>query len=325
MAERKARSMGEIWISRLNYVLGEDEHDLRECQDHLVSPVDELIKAGFAKHHVCSGEQTSLDLAQAVVKQATAERPVDPELLVYATALPLNAAVPRGDSFDQTGDVKHLMDFPGSHIQADAGWTKASVFGLGQQACTTVMGSWRLAGAMLGAEPDWKEAVCINADRFPQGAAYEQSYNPISDAATFTRVSREPEVGAYKVRAIHQITNGALSLANDTETAGSFFPWMHQAVQQTLVKAKVSKVDWIVPQNTHSAAWTVLTRLLQMTDTPVHEPTRESVAHMISGDNIANLIDLDAQGMIKEGDTVLMTAAGYGANWQCAVLEVGPR
>ena len=44
MAERKARSMGEIWISRLNYVLGEDEHDLRECQDHLVSPVDELIK-----------------------------------------------------------------------------------------------------------------------------------------------------------------------------------------------------------------------------------------------------------------------------------------
>ena len=317
--------MGEIWISRLNYVLGDDEHDLQDCQEHMVSTVAELINAGFKKHHVCTSEQNSLDLAQAVVKKATAEQPVDPELLVYATALPMNAAVPRGDSYTETRDVKHLMDFPGSHIQADAGWTKASVFGLGQQACTTVMGSWRLAGAMLAVEPTWQEAVCINADRFPEGASYEQSYNPISVAATFTRVAREPEENAYKVRAIHQITNGALSLANDTETAGSFFPWMHQAVQQTLNKAGVQKVDWIVPQNTHSAAWTVLTRLLQMTDTPVHEPTREQVAHMISGDNIANLIDLNDQGALKEGDTILMTAAGYGANWQCAVLEVGPR
>ncbi len=317
--------MGEIWISRLNYALGDDEHDLLDCQEHMVSSVPDLINAGFKKHHVATAEQTSLDLAQAVVKKATAELSVDPELLVYATALPINAAVPRGTSFADTRDVKYLMDFPGSHIQADAGWTKASVFGLGQQACTTVMGSWRLAGAMLAVEPTWKEAVCINADRFPEGAAYEQSYNPISDAATFTRVSREPEENSYRVRAIHQITNGALSLANDTETAGSFFPWMHQAVQQTLAKAGVSQVDWIVPQNTHSAAWTVLTRLLQMTETPVHEPTRESVAHMISGDNIANLIDLNDRGDLKEGDTILMTAAGYGANWQCAVLEVGPR
>ena len=160
--------MGEIWISRLNYVLGDDEHDLQDCQEHMVSTVAELINAGFKKHHVCTSEQNSLDLAQAVVKKATAEQPVDPELLVYATALPMNAAVPRGDSYTETRDVKHLMDFPGSHIQADAGWTKASVFGLGQQACTTVMGSWRLAGAMLAVEPTWQEAVCINADRFPE-------------------------------------------------------------------------------------------------------------------------------------------------------------
>src|SRR5690606_39577843 len=65
--------------------------------------------------------------------------------------------------------------------------------GLGQQACTSMLGSLRIARALLRDEPELGRILCVSADRFPDGAEHEQAYNLISDGAAAR--SEERRVG----------------------------------------------------------------------------------------------------------------------------------
>ena len=46
-----------------------------------------------------------------------------------------------------------------------------------------------------------------------------------------------------------------------------------------------------------------------------------TTGHVISADNIINLAALQASGELKSGEKILTFMAGYGSNWQCALLE----
>ncbi len=240
--------------------------------------------------------------------------------IVYSTCLPCNATLGEGAAFRETGDVKCLMDFPASHLQADLGLERASVIGLTQQACTGMLGALRLARGLLAAEPDLHRVLCLTADRFPEGARYEQAYNLISDGAASCLVSREPR--GYRIVALHAMTNGALARASDDETAGSYFAFTCRAVQETLSRAGLvmAQIDWVVAQNMNRKALDVLGRLLAVPEGRLLAPTLPEVGHVISGDNLINLRTLDEGGRIAPGQHVLLTMAGYGLNWQCAVL-----
>lgn len=318
----------EIWLSRLGYALGAQPVSVEESAEagRLLTEPAELRRAGFATHHICPPTQSAYDLAREVSTCAQREHALDPDALIYATTLPGNAALERSGAYAASGDVKHLMEFTASHLQAEMGWDRAITLGVTQQACTGLLGAWRVGAALLSVEPGWSEVVCVSADRFPDGARYEQAYNPISDAATLSRLGRSPEPGSFRLLGVHQITNGALVAASDTETAGSFFTWMHRTVTETLeaCSLKVGDVSWVVPQNTHRATWEVLGRLLGL-EAQIHHPTLSTLGHMIAGDNVANLAALSASGQLREGQIVLVPAAGYGATWQCAVLEAGPQ
>ena len=112
-------------------------------------------------------------------------------------------------------DVKELMDFPASRLQAEFGLSRAIVVGLHQQACTGMPGSLRVAGALLSTEPGWRRVLCVTADRFPPGAWYEQAYNLISDGGAACVVGRDP--APFRLLTVHQITNGGLAMAGDDE------------------------------------------------------------------------------------------------------------
>jgi 3-oxoacyl-[acyl-carrier-protein] synthase-3 len=213
------------------------------------------------------------------------------------------------------------MDFPGSHLQADFGLDNATVFGLNQQACTSMLGSLRLAGMLISSEPDISKVLCVTADRFPENALYEQAYNLISDGAAACIVSNQP--GGFKLVAWHGITNGALAFASDDETVGTFFNYSYAAINKVLTKAKMSikELSWIVPQNTNRKAWQILCSLLKFDFARVYLPTLPEVGHVISADNIINLKHLQEQNTLNAGDRVLLFMAGYGLNWQCVVLE----
>ena len=312
----------DVFIDHLTYALGSQTTSLEEtvAAGKTITGADGLTEAGFKLHHTCPPEQNAYDLAREAV-EPIAGNLGDVGAIIYATCLTHNGNIGSWEKFAEDKDVKNLMDFPASHLQKDFKLDRAIVLGLNQQACTSMLGSIRLAGMVLSGEPELGPVLCVSADRFPEGALYEQSYNLISDGAAACTVSTDG--GAFKLLAAHQITNGALAQANDDETVGTFFNYMHKMIYELLEKASLTPQDmrWVVSQNTNLKAWQVLSRLVGVDYETVYHPTIKDIGHVISADNIINLKHLQESGNVEAGDKLLLTMAGFGLNWQGLILE----
>jgi 3-oxoacyl-[acyl-carrier-protein] synthase-3 len=315
--------MVDVYVDDFVYALGDRKAHITESEAAglLLSSADDLADAGFRWHHVCEPPTSAYDLARAATAQLDGAALQAVDAIVYATCLPLNGNVGDVDEWQRSRDVKHLMDFPASRLQADLGLDRAVVLGLNQQACTSMLGSVRLAGALLGAEPDWKTVLCVSADRFPAGARYEQAYNVISDGAAACLVGRGR--AAFRLVAAHQITNGGLSAASDDETVGTYFSYVHRLINETLQRAGLSAadLDWVVPQNTNQAAWQILCRMIGVDRERTWMPSLPDAGHVISADNVVNLQSLVNSGQLRPGQRILLLMAGFGLNWQSLVLE----
>ncbi len=315
--------MKETYISDLSYALGPLSATVEETAKKglFVSNASVLKEAGFEKHYVSDSQITAYDLAREAVKKIDAETLKKVDVIFYSTCIPINSNLGSDSVFQKTRDVKHLMDFPASHLQSDFGLENASVIGICQEACTGVLGAMRLAKALIQSEPDVHTALCLTADRFPEGALYEQSYNVISDGAAACLISDIPS--GFKIVSSHAVTNGALSQATDDESVGAFFNYAHKTIQESLKKAslQIQDIAWIVPQNTNAKAWQILSSLLKFDFKKVYFPTLSEMGHMISGDNILNLKSLLDNHLAKKGERVLLFMAGYGLHWQCVILE----
>ena len=312
----------DAYVDHLGFALGGTKHSVEDsaAAGRVHAPVEAFHQAGFRWHHVCPDGETAYDLALAAVRAV--DDPVDDVgAIVYATCIPANANMGEAERFTQSADVKHLMDFPASRLQADLGLDGAFVVGIGQQACTSMLGSMRIAHGLLATDPSISRVLCVSADRFPPGSTYEQAYSLISDGAAACVVSREP--AAYRLLAAHHITNGAMVGADDDETVGSYFAYTHRLVSELLARAglTVDDVDWVVPQNTDAKAWQILSRLLHIDAERVFCASLPDVAHVISGDNIVNLSYLGDRATVAPGERLLLTMAGYGMNWQGVLLE----
>ncbi len=311
-----------VFLGQLAYALGDEMSSVEEAEakGRLASPAAALRQAGFERHYVCGPDTTAYDLAYRAI-QGLKGHLGEVGAIVYATCIPLNANVGSERRFHETRDVKHLMDFPASRVQVDFGLQGAIVIGLNQQACTGLLGSLRLASALLQAEPQLNRVLCVTADRFPPGALYEQSYNLISDGAAACLVSTEPH--EFRLVATHAVTNGALGAASDEEVVGTYFNATHQVITETLQRAglHIDDIAWIVPQNMNVRAWQILSRLLHFDFCRVYCPTLPLVGHVISADNVINLTRLSASVALSPGQRVLLIMAGYGLNWQCVILE----
>ena len=310
------------YLNRMAFALGEISRTVEAAGalGLLVSDAKALRDSGFDRHHVCAEATTAYDLGRRAVE------PLHEDLsaigaILYATCIPQNANLGKAEEFARTGDVKHLMDFPASHLQADFGMDRAFVMGIGQQACTGLLGSLRMADLLLAGEPSLESVLCVTADRFPPGAKYEQAYNLISDGAAAMTVGRKP--AGYRIVACHAHTNGAWAQASDDETVGTFFNYTHKLVKETLAKAGMAASDlaFIVTQNMNVKAWQILSRILGVDFDKVAFPTLAEAAHLISGDNIVNLMRLEESGRIRPGDRLLLLMSGYGLNWQGIILE----
>jgi len=320
-------SVNDIFINDFGYSLGSQRFRVDETSKAgaTFSDCSILQESGFEYHHVCQASESAYDLAAHAVDNLRSTRPnhslEDIDVVIYATCLVCNGNLGSWESFDKTKDVKPLMDFPVSHLQSDFNMSKAFVLGINQTACTSLLGSIRMAKALLTAEPDLNQVLCLTADRFPENAIYEQGYNLISDGAACCTISRQK--GEFKVIDCHHISNGAMAQASDDETAGFYFNYTFRSITEILQRNNMSldQISWIVPQNTNVKAWQILTSVLKFDFNRVLMPTRTEIGHCISGDNIINLKVANEQGIIQEGDRVLMPMAGFGLNWSCIILE----
>jgi 3-oxoacyl-[acyl-carrier-protein] synthase-3 len=311
-----------VYLNRFASAYGEETHSVEAsgAAGRTRLNAETLRAHGFASHRVAADDTH----AYALARQAAAglgEAVSASTTLVYATALPLNANMGSPEAFAASGDVRHLADFPASRLQVELALDGASVIGLAQQACTGMLGTLRLARALLLAEPGQDQILCVSADRFPPGARYEQAMCLVSDAASAALVSRRAE--GYRILACHALTVGALAHAADDEMAGTHFSFAHRIVTETLAVAGLAIADiaWIVPQNTTPKVWQILARALKF---PVERVAMETVSHLghaISSDNIANLEALERSGAVRPGDRLLLFMASFGMNWQGIVLE----
>lgn len=314
--------MNDVYVSQLASALGSLTQTVEEAATagQTLSRADALRSSGFESHHLCAINENAHTLAVSAFKNSGIE-PGLIDAIVYSTCLPLNGNICPQARFAQSRDVKHVMQFPASELQAEFGMHKAFVIGLNQQACTGMLGALRIARNTLIAEHGIDNVLCITADRFPKNAIYEQSYNLISDGAAVCLVSREPR--DYRLIDVHHITNGAMVSASDDETVGSYFNYTCKLVQEALERAGMVLADirWVVPQNTNRKAWEILSRLLGLDEEQAWFPSMATTGHVISADNIINLAALRESGRLESGDRVLTFMAGYGSNWQCALLE----
>jgi 3-oxoacyl-[acyl-carrier-protein] synthase-3 len=314
--------MRPVYVHDFALALGDHAYSVEEsvAAGRTHTAAHALTEAGFARHRVARMDQSAYDLARAAAS-AVAHAAADAGAIIYATCLPLNGNIGSIDRFVETGDVKHVMDFPVSHLQADLGLDRAAAIGLGQQACTSMLGSLRIARALLRDEPELGRILCVSSDKFPPGAEHEQAYNLISDGAAACVVSLQPR--GYRIVACHQITNGALARASDDETVGTYFSYTARLLRETLAKADLSpgQIDWVVPQNTHAKAWSILARLLGLTEERIFFRTMPDIGHVISADNVANLIRLEQEVALAPGARLLLPMAGFGLNWQAVILE----
>lgn len=314
--------MNDVYVDYFSYSLGERACHVKDSslQGMTFSTSAQLEEGGFEKHHICNSSTTAYDLARIAADQLTGELQ-DANAIVYSNCIPLNANTGDPNDFRSTGDIKHLLDFAGSRLQSDMGMNDAMVIGLNQQACTGMLGSLRIARNFLKAEPNLDKVLCITADRFPEGAVYEQSYNLISDGAAACIVSKKKQ--GFRIIACDAITNGALSFASDEEAAGSYFNYSHKLITSMLktTALSISDISWIVTQNMNRTALAVLSRLLRFDPERIYCPTLASVGHVISGDNIINLKHLLESQELEPGDKIVLLMAGYGLNWQSILLE----
>lgn len=312
----------EAYLSDLSYCLGDRIFTVEESakSGRLFSSAQTLKDSGFARHCLCSDNQSAYDLARDCAKRL--EKKLEGiGAIVYSTCLPMNGNCGDEEKFRQSKDVKYLMDFPGSHLQSEFNMEKAFVLGINQQACTGMLGSLRVAKMLLNDDTELDSVLCLSADRFPHGAVYEQAYNLISDGAAAAIVTRSP--ARFRIVACHGITNGGLAQASDEEAAGTYFVYCNRVIKETLAKAKLQlkQIDWIVPQNMNVKAWQILTRLLKFDEERTFAGSRAEVGHVISGDNIINLDLLLSGGGISSGQFIMLVMAGYGMNWQSVILE----
>ena len=312
----------DVFVSHLASALGGKQQSVEDAFEagQLLSPVAAMRDAGFETHHICVNGESSYELARRAFETSGIE-PSSIDAIVYSTCLPRNGNVANGVAFEDSRDVKHLMRFPASDLQAEYGMHNAVVVGLNQQACTGMLGALRIARSLLVAEPHVENLLCITADRFPETAVYEQAYNLISDGAAACLVSKQ--ASGFRLLDVHHITNGAMVAASDDETVGSYFNYTCRLVEETLARNGMTMPDiaWVVPQNTNRKAWQILSKLLELDDEQAWFPSIGTAGHVISADNIINLAELQDSGKLRAGDRVITFMAGFGSNWQCALLE----
>lgn len=313
-----------VYLDDVVYALGERKTHVTESEEagRLRSTAADLIGGGFAWHHLAAPGTSAYDLAKAAVTQLPAAVLADGfDAILYATCLPINGSVADVDAWRADGDVSALMDFPASRLQADFSLDRAVTIGLTQQGCTTLLGALRMAATLLTSEPDWQRVLCVGADRFPDGAGYEQAYNPVSDGAAACVVGREP--AAFRLISAHQITNGGLVQASDDERVGAYFSYTRLLVTEALARAGLQAGDlaWVVPQNTNRAAWQIMARVLGIDIERVWQPSLPDVGHVTAADNLINLVALVDSGRLRPGERVLLLMAGHGLNWQSVILE----
>ena len=319
----------EIGMAELAYYLPPTRRSLAELHGDglLAGSPDTLATFGFQYAHLADGE-THLDMAVEAARQVLERSATDPAeigLLLYATALTGSATMagpPGADAVLRLASVAECFQYPAPYLQAELELTRASVAGVDQQGCASLMSALRMGRAMLSAEPELGTVLCVSADVFPAGQPRDLVYNVISDGACAVLLRR----GApNRILACAQVTKGSYwdAAAIEHEVIAAYFPTAKNLIMGTLASAELTLDDiaLVIPHNVSLRSWDILRGLLELPADRVFTDNIARVGHTIASDNILNLRDAIDCGRVARGDKLLLFTFGFGLNWSCIVVE----
>ena len=315
-------------IAGISYVFPACSRSVRQLAgDSMLESSAETLEAfGFSNVHVGTSE-TPYDLAREAASRLLAENSIEPDsvgLLIYG-GTPGTMAFSTADKADSASAGFCTTDrfkYPSARLQYDLGLTSASVFGLDQLACTTLLGAVRIARSLCMTE-GIERAVCVSSEFFPMHAGREAIFNCTSDAACAVLVERE---GARnKLVSGSTVTKGYYwnTDAMRDEVVASYFPTARFVAARTIENAgwKPADVDWIMPHNVSMRSWQILSGLLRLPNAKLWSENIARHGHTLAGDNFINYRDALDAGAIEAGQRVLLFSYGFGAHWTGLAVE----
>ena len=317
-------------MAGLEYYLPADRRSLAQLHDDglLSGSPETLASFGFEYSHLANGE-THLDMAAIAAREVMQSAAVGPEeigLLLYATALTSSATMATGrdgdDAVLRLDNVAECFQYPASYLQAELELTRASVAGVDQQGCASLMSALRIGRAMLSAEPELGTVLCVSADVFPKGKRRDLVYNVISDGACAVLLQHGT---ANRILSCAQVTKGSYwdAAEMEHEVIAAYFPTARNLILRSLDDAGLTLDDiaLVIPHNVSRRSWDILRGLLGLPEERIYMGNIARVGHTIASDNILNLRDAIDADRVKPGDKLLLFTFGFGLNWSCMVVE----
>jgi 3-oxoacyl-[acyl-carrier-protein] synthase-3 len=316
-------------ISAISYALPAVSRSVRElaAAGSLDSEAELLERFGFDRVLVAI-EETPYDLALAAASELLSEQEIDPATigaLLYSGA---PGAIAFAKPRDAASSARALCDarrfeYPGTRLQFDLGLEHATVLGLDQLACTSILAAVRLARALCIAE-GIERVLCVSSEFYPAAAGREAISNCTSDAACAVLVERN----ATRNRIVGGVTVtkgfywGAAAMRD--EVMASYFPTAAHVIRRTVTDAgwEPEAVNWVMPHNVSATSWEILFRLAALPNAQLWKQNISRIGHTLAGDNFINLRDALDGGDVHSGDKVLLFSYGYGAHWTGLALEV---
>lgn len=315
-------------IAGVRYALPAGTRSVRAlaAAGQLQSRPDTLEEFGFGMVRVAMDE-SPYDLARRAAAELLEERSVDPatvDLLIWGGLPSTVAFAPAAERPDGAAALHTTQRFryPATRLQYDLGLERATVFGLGQLACTTLFSAVRLARALILGER-LQRVLCVNAEFFPADAGREAIFNCTSDAACALLVERDGT--RNRIAGAAQVTKGYYwdcdALRN--EIVASYFPTSARVVQEALSAAGWSPgdVDVVIPHNVSLRSWQLLLGLLHLPNARLWADNIPRLGHTLAGDNFINLRDALDGGDVRPGERLLLFSYGYGAHWTALAVE----
>ena len=293
-----------------------------------ISDAAKLTQLGFDSIRV-AGEMPAAQMAVEAVRDLQRRGGYDLDridVIVYAGALATSSVVASDDqpAWGAMRDPVPLFRFPGPCLQAALGLPNAAVIGIAQLACNTFQAAMRVARALVLAEPSVNNVLCVAADRFPADARREIVYNLMSDGACAAVVSRGAP--SNRILSMAQITRGAYwdGTVSHDQLIAAYFPLARRVILEALEAAdlRVDELDHLIPHNLNHKSWEILAQIVGIPLAKIYTANIPRIGHVVASDNVINFLDAFDAGRIKRGDKVALFVMGFGAHWNCTILEV---
>src|SRR6266849_6318628 len=101
------------------------------------------------------------------------------------------------------------------------------------------------------------------------------------------------------------------------------FPLARRAILEALEAAelRVGDLEHFIPHNLNLKSWEILAQIVGIPLAKIFTENIPRIGHVVASDNVINFLDAFDSGRIKRGDKVARFVMGFGAHWNCLVLE----